>query len=161
MTILYWTPAFCDVEFEDGRIGTYSANIIAQNMFEQVDDEGQVHILFNDIIDHRKGTDAVAIDDGFVIHNNRRTPKRTTRGWTMLVQWKDGSTTWIPLKDLKKSNPVQVADYVVAHKLSAEPAFSWWVPYVLRKCDQIIKQARTRYMRTDQKFGLELTKTVK
>jgi hypothetical protein len=63
----------------------------------------------------------------------------------MLVQWKDGSTTWIPLKDLKESNPIQVADYVVAHKLPAEPAFSWWVPYVLRKRDRIIKQAMTRY----------------
>jgi hypothetical protein len=130
-----------EVEFDDGRVGTYSANIIAQNIFEQVDDEGQAHLLFDDIKDHRKGTDAVAIDDGFEIHNNRRTPKRTTCGWTLLVQWKDGSTTWIPLKDLKESNPLQVADYVVAHKLTFEPAFFWWVPHVLRKRDRIIKQA--------------------
>jgi hypothetical protein len=150
-----------EVELDDGCIGTYSANVIAQNVFEQVDDMGQAHILFDDIIDHRKGTDAVAIEDGFEIYNNRCTLKCTTHGWTMLVQWKDGTTTWIPLKDLKESNPVQVADYVVAHKLTSEPAFSRWVPYVLRKHDRIIKQAKTRYMRTDQKFGLELPKTVK
>jgi hypothetical protein len=111
-----------EVEFDDGRVGTYSANIIAQNVFEKVDDEGQAHILFDDIIDHQEGTDALAIDDGFVIHNIYHTPKRTTRGWTMLVQWKYGSTTWIPLKDLKESNPVQVADYVVAHKLLSLPS---------------------------------------
>jgi hypothetical protein len=34
-----------DVEFDDGRVGTYSANIIAENIFEQVDTEGKVHVL--------------------------------------------------------------------------------------------------------------------
>jgi hypothetical protein len=41
-----------DVEFDDGRVGTYSTNIIAENIFEQVDSEGQAHVLFDDIIDH-------------------------------------------------------------------------------------------------------------
>jgi hypothetical protein len=144
------------VEFDDGRTGVYSANIIAQNIYEQVNDEEQAHILFDDIIDHQKGTDAVSPDDGFVVYNGCRTPKRM-----MLVQWKDGTTTWIPLKDLKESNPVPLADYAFAHKLVHEPAFAWWVPYTLRKRDRIIKASRTRYMRTDQKFGIELPKTVK
>jgi hypothetical protein len=41
-----------DVEFDDGRVGTYSANVIAENIVEQVDAEGQAHVLFDDIIDH-------------------------------------------------------------------------------------------------------------
>jgi hypothetical protein len=150
-----------EVEFDDGRTGVYSTIIIAQHIYEQVDDDGQQHILFDDVIDHRKGTDAVSPDDGFVLHNGRRTPKRTTKGWNMLVQWKDATTTWLLLKDLKESNPVQLAEYAVAHKLVHEPAFSWWVPYTLRKHDCIIKAARTRFMSTDQKFGIELPKTVK
>jgi hypothetical protein len=150
-----------DVGFDDGRVGTYSANIIAQKIFEQVDSDGHVQVIFNDIIDHRKGTDAVPTDDGLEVYNNHRVPKCTTRGWSLLVQWKEGTTTWLPLKDLKESNPVQVADYAVAHKLVHEPAFAWWVPYVLKKRDRIIKQALTRYQRTDQKFGIEIPKTVK
>jgi hypothetical protein len=150
-----------DVEFDDGRVGTYSANVIAENIFEQVDTEGNVHVLFDDIINHRKGTDAIAIDDGYVIYNQRRTPKRTTRGWSLLVQWKDGSTDWVPLKDLKESNPLQVADYAVANQLVSEPAFAWWVPFTLKKRERFIKTAASRYVRTDQKFGLELPKTVK
>jgi hypothetical protein len=37
------------------------------------------------------------------------------------------------LKELKESNPVQVAEYVTAKGLASEPAFSWWVPYTLKK----------------------------
>ncbi len=39
-----------------------------------------------------------------------------TRGGKLLVAWLDGSTDWIPLKDLKESNPVEVAEYAVAKK---------------------------------------------
>jgi DeoR/GlpR family transcriptional regulator of sugar metabolism len=56
----------------------------------------------------------------------------------MCVLWKDSSTSWEPLKDLKESDPVQVAEYVVANKLVSEPAFTWWVPFTLKKRDRII-----------------------
>ena len=42
------------------------------------------------------------------------------------------------MKDLKESNPIEVADYVAAMKLTNEPAFKWWVPYVLRNLDRIV-----------------------
>jgi hypothetical protein len=42
---------------------------------------------------------------------------------SLLVQWKDGSISWEKLKDLKASNPVEVAEYTVANRLVEEPAF--------------------------------------
>ena len=45
----------------------------------------------------------------------------TTKGCDLHVQFKDGSTEWVPLKDLKVSNPVDVAEYTVAHKLDQKP----------------------------------------
>jgi hypothetical protein len=42
-----------------------------------------------------------------------------TIGWELLVMWKDQSMSWVPLKDLKVSNPVELAEYAVAD----EPAF--------------------------------------
>ena len=42
-----------------------------------------------------------------------------------LIQWKDGTSSWYSLKDLKDSNPVQVAEYGVINKLAEEPAFGW------------------------------------
>jgi hypothetical protein len=56
----------------------------------------------------------------------------TKKGWKLLVEWKDGLTDWLPFKDLKESYPVQVAEYAVANKIAEQPAFAWWVPYILR-----------------------------
>jgi hypothetical protein len=50
---------------------------------------------------------AVAPDDMYYKHGVKRI-RRTTKGWVLLLQWKDGSTTWFPLKDLKESNPIEV-----------------------------------------------------
>ena len=60
-------------------------------------------------------------------------PKVTTRGWSLLVQWHDGLSSCEPLKDLKASNSVEVAEYAVANdRLAEEPAFKWWVSHVIK-----------------------------
>ena len=80
------------------------------------------------------------------------------------MEWKDETTSWIPLKDLKESNPVEVAEYAAANKLLTEPAFAWWCKYVLRQRDRVIRAVtatgQTKYQRREQRFGLELPKTV-
>jgi hypothetical protein len=53
-------------------------------------------------------------------------PRMTTAGWEMEVQWADGSTDWLPLKDLKDSNPIEAAKYAISNGIFEEPAFSWW-----------------------------------
>ena len=50
-------------------------------------------------------------DDGYIIKNNGdKVPKKTTVGWDVLVEWNDGSTQWIPIKDVKESNPIELAE---------------------------------------------------
>ena len=71
--------------------------------------------------------------------------KRTTRGWEICVQWKDGSTNWIALKDLKDSYPVDLSNYAVTNKIQDEPAFAWWVPYVIGKQKRFIAKLRSKY----------------
>jgi hypothetical protein len=72
-----------------------------------------------------------------------------------------GSTDWLPLKDLKESYLVQVAEYAVANKITEQPAFAWWVPYVLRKREQIIQKVKSQYWKRTHKYGVELPKSVK
>jgi hypothetical protein len=92
-----------EVEFEDGTTEAYFANITAENLYSQVDDEGRELLAFKEISDHRKNGHAIGIDDGFVISKNgNRTRKRTTAGWEFLVEWKDGSSDWVLLKAIKK-----------------------------------------------------------
>ena len=149
-----------EVEFEDGRTEAYAANAIAEHLYAQVDDQGFQYLIIDEIIDHKKDGSAVAADDGFVIVNGRQCPRRTTKGWKLCVQWKDGSTSWESLKDLKESNPVEVAEYAVANKLVYEAAFNWWVPYTIKKRDRIIKANYTRYVKRTHKFGIKMPKTV-
>jgi hypothetical protein len=63
----------------------------------------------------------------------------------LLVQWKDGSTSWLPLKALKNSFPVEMAEYAVANKISLEPAFAWWCSKTLKLRNRTIAKANTRY----------------
>ena len=63
-------------------------------------------------------------------------PKK--KGWVLCCLWKDNSSSWIPLTDLKESNPVETAEYAVSCNIAMEPAFKWWVPYVLKKRARII-----------------------
>ena len=92
--------------------------------------------------------------------NGIRQRRETTAGWEMLVQWKNGSTTWFSLKDMKKSYPVQVAEYCVHSWISAEPEFAWWVPYVLKKRNRIIAKVKSKYWKRTHKFGIQVTKSV-
>ena len=150
-----------EVQFDDGRVDTYSANIIAENIFEQVDDEGKKWLLMDEIVDHRKTKEAVLHEDRYFERNGKRYAKWTTKGWFLCVRWKDASTSWERLADLKESYPLVVAEYAEANGLLREPAFAWWAPAALRKRKRIIKQLKTRYHRWTEKFGLELPKTVK
>ena len=62
----------------------------------------------------------------------RQMQRKTTVVWAIQIKWNNGSTKWVKLKDLKESNPVDVAEYATARGIQEDPAFSWWVPYTLR-----------------------------
>ena len=111
------------VEFPDGSTAEYQANIITENLFLQSDSEGSKFMVMKEICDHCKDGRAIPISNGFTTNKNgNKMPKQTTIGWQLLVEWKDGSTDWM---DLKESNPVELAEYAVANKIVEEPAFKW------------------------------------
>ena len=115
-----------DVMFPDGAVCQYAANIITENMYSQVDSNGHHTLLLNKITDHRKSAMAAPIDENFVVSKTgRKCLRKTTKGWDFLCLWKDDSTMWSPLKDLRESNPVDIAEYVVGNRISEEAAFDW------------------------------------
>ena len=149
------------VEFTDGRTENYFANVIAENMFAQVDSEGRQYQLLDEIVDHKSDGTAIKCENGFTIsRNGNRVPKPTTRGSSLLVSWKDGTSDWIKLKDLKDSYPIQIAEYAIANQISNEPAFNWWVHSVLRKRNRIVSKVKSRYWKTTHKFGIRIPKSV-
>ncbi|MGH7974682.1 MAG: reverse transcriptase domain-containing protein, partial [bacterium] len=150
-----------NVEFPDGNVQEYAANVVAESLYAQVDDEGNQYMIMQEIIDHKKDGTAVSKDDMWILSANGNKRKRTTiKGWTLTILWKDGSTTSEPLRNLKESNPVEVAEYAVANKIADGPAFAWWINDVIRKRDRIISKIRSRYWKRTHKFGIQVPRNV-
>jgi hypothetical protein len=115
-----------EVEFDDGQVKEYGATAIAENILSQVDEDGFSSPLLQAIVDHRKDNSvAVSKRDNYVEdRHGRRRPRKTTKGWQLKVKWSDGSTSWIDLKVLKESHPVDVAEFAIARQIDDEPAFA-------------------------------------
>ena len=130
-------------------------------MYSQVDAEGYRYQLIDTIVDHKQ--DGNAIHPNYICINTKSGQKRmrqTTYGWNLLVQWKNGTQEWVPLKILKNSNPIEVAEFTVARGINKEPAFTLQVPYTLRRRDRIIVGVNSRVKRTSHKYGIELPRSV-
>ena len=133
------------VEMSDGSLQELTANIIAESMFTQVDSEVHHYQFLQEITDHRKYRSAITISDVMICsRNGNMVSKKTTRGWDLLVKWKGGSSSWIPLKYLKASNPVELSEYTSGNRLCVKPAFKWWLRDVLRLHSIIIAKVKAK-----------------
>ena len=98
-------------------------NLIAENLYSQVDAEGHSFSMIKEIINHCKDGHALSKDDGFIVmKSGQRKLKCITQGWDHLCELGDGTTAWIPLKDLKESMLVQVTEYTIANNIAEELA---------------------------------------
>ena len=110
-----------------------------------------------EIIDHKYDA-----PEGSVYGDNKQKKQQyTINGLSLCCEWKDGSTNWVTLKDIKDAYAVQVAEYAVINNLQDKPAFSWWVPYVMKKRKQIISKIKSKYWSRTHKYGIRIPKSVK
>jgi hypothetical protein len=150
-----------EVEFKDGSSQEYATNTLVENLYAHVDDDGRSHSILAAIVDHRSNDEAITPEEGTYTTSYGVTKKIiTTKGWQLKVEWKDGTSSWIPLKDIKESNPLDVSEYARARKIIHQPAFAWWCPHVLRKKDRIIKQVQHRLIKKNLKFGIKVPSSV-
>lgn len=91
-----------EVEFPNGESRVYSANILAEHMLNQIDEEPFSTTMLKGILNYSKDERiAVSHDDIFTKDAKvQRQYMKTTKGWKLLVQWEDNSQTWIPLMDM-------------------------------------------------------------
>lgn len=153
--------AVYDVMFPDGSMSQYAANTIAENIYAHVDHEGQRYTLIDYISEHKSDGTAVQPSDAFFVDSKGRRQRRmTTKGHYFKVVWKDGSDSWVPLKELKETHPIEVAEYVTKAEIADLPAFAWWVPYVLKKRNRIIAKVQSRMKKANVMYGVEVPRTV-
>ena len=150
--------AVYNVVTPDGNLHEYSANVITENLWDQADDDGYNYRQLYEIIGHRRNSDAIAIEDGF--YETKTGMKRrviTTKGWDFQIKWESGDVSYISLKDIKETNPLEIAGYVMANKLDKEPAFAWWIKTALKRRNTIISKVSQR-TRKNTKFGITIPK---
>jgi hypothetical protein len=80
-----------EVEFDDGVVLEYAANVLAENLYTQVNQEGHLFMLLDSIVDHKRHSSAETTN--FIEVNGRQCRRVTTKGWNLCVQWKDGTTS--------------------------------------------------------------------
>ena len=151
-----------EIEFIDGTTETLTANIIVENLLPQVDEEGHRHLLLDKIIEYRINNDAVHKSDAFIkTSTGDRRRNMTTKGWEICVLGKYGSTDWIPLKDLKKSYPIELAEFAQLHGIHEEAAFEWWMPYVDQKRKVMISKLKSKYWQRTHRYGIVIPNYIK
>ena len=163
---LYKTPSLhslvYDVEFPDGTVKQYAANVLAENLLSQVDTNGHHSQDLDKILVHENMGNALSSKDAYITtKRGLRKLRQTKIGWKFLCEFKDGSNTWVSLKVFKESRPIEVAEYVTALNLETEPAFSWWVPYTLKKRDRIIASINNRVIKSNHKLGIKIPRNTK
>eukprot|EP00957_Ditylum_brightwellii_P149898 11416440-Ditylum_brightwellii.AAC.2 len=58
--------------------------------------------------------------------------------------------------EVKESNSLQVAEYVIVHKLTEEPAFVWLVKEIVKKHNRLIYKMQPRMPKKTHKFGIKV-----
>ena len=102
--------------------------------------------MLTEVTDHKRYDSAITKVNGFTKSINGKLHRnRTKHGWKISVEWKDGSVDWVPLKELKRFNPVEPAEYAVTNEISDEPALRWWVKEDLRLQYMIISKVKSKY----------------
>jgi hypothetical protein len=74
-----------EIEFLDDRSVEYTANIIANNMYEQCDAEGSQYNLMEGIIDHKIDDHAIDHADMYIKHGSNKQVRKTTKDWHLCI----------------------------------------------------------------------------
>ena len=126
-------------------------------MTNNCDEEIKNEQIFSSILDHRKDSSALSKKNAFfTTESGYKKRKRTTKGWELLVQWKNMSTNWLPLKDVKEAHILEVAKYAEMNDIADEPAYAWWIPTILKKKIMMISKIKHKYWKISHKYGVRL-----
>ena len=118
--------------------------------------EGRRQLVLQEIIDHRYKAPSTGNGD-----RKRKLVSRSTDGWSLCCQWKDGSTNWVDLKEMKEAYMIEAAEYAILNDLQDQDAFKWWVPHAIKKRKNIISKLKSKYWSRTHKYGIRIPKSVK
>jgi hypothetical protein len=81
-------------------------------------------------------------------------------GWNICIAWKDGSSSWHKLSDMRNSYPLQLAEYAIENGLNKELVFAWWIKPTVKHKRTFMKYAKCRFAKRTHTFGIRVPQTV-
>jgi hypothetical protein len=136
-----------EVWFLDAQTEELVVNTIPDALFAQCSVNGHEEVLLDVIVGYSKDSmRTVALVDRVKIIDGKRIVSQFIPCWKLCCEWEDSSASWQKLADLKESHPLQVGEFVFTVQIADEPAFDWWVSWVLKKRNciiSLIKQGST------------------
>ena len=150
-----------DVEFPDGTTKEYTANTIAIYIYTQIDQYVRSHVIFYCSLNFKKENATPSKNDTYITNKigccrNRQ----STLGWKCFISCKDGIEQLTPLKLLKESNPLGVAEFATVRGIDEKLAFSWWIPRTLLRCYTIISTINKYIKMMSHKYGVKVTASI-
>ena len=114
----HWNPKLdtktYQVEFTGGKVAEFMANVIAESMYAQCNADGNEYLLIDILVDYCKDNKVIYLTYQLTTVQGIPVICKTTPGWQICCQWKDGSTSWEKLSKLKESYLLQTAEFAVA-----------------------------------------------
>ena len=89
------------LKFAGGKVTALTTNVIAESMYVQCNSEGNEYLLLDELGDYQKDDKAISLSDQQTRVWGRPVMHKTTAGWQICCQWKDGYTSWEKLSELK------------------------------------------------------------
>ena len=130
---------------------------------EHTDQDGWDSTYLEGITSSRYDPNVAIKNDEYALATiyGREKPIITTKVWYIQVQWKDGSSDWVPMPLVKQSNTIELADYVHANNLQNEPSFICWTRKILKKRKRILNKIKAPMRKPGRmKFGAKVPLTV-
>ena len=104
-------------EFDDWEVRKLTTIVIAESIYAACNDSVKDYLMMVSIVQYRKSNNDLSVSSQKMVHIGHSYMHRSTVGWQLCVQWRDESTSWQALKDLKESHPVDTVEYVVAQEI--------------------------------------------
>ena len=81
------------VEFAGGKFRELTANIIAESIYSQCNEEGNEYLLLDVLVDYQKNNNAISLSDQQITVQGRQVIHKTTAVCQICCKWKDDSTS--------------------------------------------------------------------
>ena len=81
-------------------------------------------MVMSELVDHQR-YGSVVTEENCVTGKHSNIPKNTNRGWEVLIELRNETTSWVDIKNVKGARPIDMAEYVVANQIADDPAFDW------------------------------------